>query len=55
MTNREVVLVLKTIYWTLVFLLFAWVAWSWYDVIAHQGCGGTQNPMNLLNVLLSMA
>ena len=55
MTNREVVLVVKADFYTLSFLVIAWVFWSWYDVIAYQDCGGTQNPMNLINILLGMA
>lgn len=33
------------------FVLLAWSLWSWFDLMAHQLDGGTQNAWNLYNIL----
>lgn len=52
MTHREIKVAAKAVLWTLFCLLVAWFFWSWWDVVIHSDCGGTQNAMNLFRVLL---
>lgn len=52
MTRRELALVIKTVAWTLFFLWLGWFLWSCFDMAAHQLDGGTQNPLNLIRLLM---
>lgn len=52
MTHKEIKLVSKTVLWALFCLVMVWFCWSWWDVVIHSDCGGTQNPLNLFWLLL---
>lgn len=52
MTHKEIKLVVKTVFSTLLALFVMWVLWSWYDVLAHQMSGGTQNELNFFLMCL---
>lgn len=51
MTKKNV---LNAISWLLILACIVWGLWSWHDVVAHAMSGGTDNPLNLLNVLGSL-
>jgi hypothetical protein len=35
-------------------ITFAWLAWSWIDVLAYQDCGGTTNILNFFVLITSL-
>lgn len=55
MTHKEIKLVVKTVFLTLFFIWLGWCLWSWYDLVSHQLSGGTQNPLNLYNIIRGLA
>lgn len=36
------------------FIAFAWLVWSWIDVLACQDCGGTTNTLNFFVLITSL-